>query len=140
MPLCPIMGISQRAYIPQNIGNCETLFSKVPVVQNRQSPQGTLSLHCRSQRCIRRQNTASKHRRRHSTLLAICLFRTTAILESCVSQLPNDDTISADIRNRVFVKWYVACTYCSTDNGWTVAGSWERCGYGKRGGGVVEYG
>ena len=50
-----------------------------------------------------------------------------------------DDTISADIRNRVFVKWYVACTYCSTDNGWTVAGSWERCGYGKRGGGVVEY-
>ncbi len=73
------------------IGNCETLFSKVPVVQNRQSTQGTLSLHCRSQRCIRRQNTASKHRRLPSTLLTICLFRTTTILESYVSQLPNND-------------------------------------------------
>ena len=83
------------------LGNCETLFSKVPVVQNRQSPQGTLSLHCRSQRCIRRQNTASKHRRQHSTLLAICLFRTTTILESCVSQLPNCFVISDDRRKKL---------------------------------------
>ncbi|MCI8775392.1 MAG: 16S rRNA (cytidine(1402)-2'-O)-methyltransferase [Lachnospiraceae bacterium] len=28
------------------------MFSKASVVQNRQSPQGTLSLHCRSQRCV----------------------------------------------------------------------------------------
>ena len=33
------------------IGDCETMFSKTSVVQNRQSPHGTLPLHCRSQRC-----------------------------------------------------------------------------------------
>ena len=58
------------------IGNCETLFSKVPVVQNRQSTQGTLSLHCRSQRCIRRQNTASEthsHFQWHCGNIAPCL-------------------------------------------------------------------
>ncbi|MDE7275651.1 MAG: hypothetical protein K2N98_02155, partial [Lachnospiraceae bacterium] len=44
----------------ERIGNCKTMFLKAPVVQNRQSPQGTLSLHCRSQRCIGRPNTASE--------------------------------------------------------------------------------
>lgn len=33
-------------------GNCETMFSKASIIQNRQSPQGTLLLHYRSQRCI----------------------------------------------------------------------------------------